>query len=56
MISILVRIINIARMKLLVLPKANKLDHFACKIDLLTCNYANGLGSERKKKEVLRFC
>jgi hypothetical protein len=36
MISILVRIISIARMKLLMLPKTNKLDHFACKMGLQT--------------------
>jgi hypothetical protein len=36
LISILVRIISIARMKLLVLPKANKHDHFACKMGLQT--------------------
>jgi hypothetical protein len=34
MISILIRIINIARMKLLLLPKAKKPDHFACKMGL----------------------
>jgi hypothetical protein len=34
MINILVRIISIARMKLLMLPKAKKLDHFACKMGL----------------------
>jgi hypothetical protein len=37
-ISILIRIISIARMKLLMLPKAKKLDHFACKMGLLTCH------------------
>jgi hypothetical protein len=36
MISILVRIISITRMKLLMLPKAKKLDHFACKMGLHT--------------------
>ncbi len=36
MISILVRIINITRMKLFMLPKAKKLDHFACKMGLRT--------------------
>jgi hypothetical protein len=36
MISILVRIISIARMKLLMLPKAKKPDHFACKMGLQT--------------------
>jgi hypothetical protein len=36
MISILVRIISIARMKLLMLPKAKKPDHFACKMGLHT--------------------
>jgi hypothetical protein len=30
MINILVNIISIARMKLLMLPKAKKPDHFAC--------------------------
>jgi hypothetical protein len=34
MISILIRIISIARMKLLMLPKAKKPDHFACKMGL----------------------
>jgi hypothetical protein len=38
-ISILVRIISIARMKLLMLPKAKKPDHFACKMSLLTCDF-----------------
>jgi hypothetical protein len=38
MISILIRIIRIARMKLLMLPKAKKPDHFACKIGLQTSN------------------
>ncbi len=38
-ISILVRIISIARMKLLMLPKAKKPDHFACKLGLLTCKW-----------------
>jgi hypothetical protein len=33
-INILVRIIRIARMKLLMLPKAKKPDHFACKMGL----------------------
>jgi hypothetical protein len=33
-ISILIRIISITRMKLLMLPKAKKPDHFACKMDL----------------------
>ncbi len=37
MISILVRIISTTRMKLHMLPKAKKLDHFACKMGLLTC-------------------
>jgi hypothetical protein len=37
-ISILVRIINITRMKLLMLPKAKKPDHFACKMGLQTNN------------------
>ncbi len=36
MISVLVRIISIARMKLLMLPKAEKPDHFACKMGLPT--------------------
>jgi hypothetical protein len=40
-ISILVRIISIARMKLLMLPKAKKPDHFACKMGLLTCITTN---------------
>jgi hypothetical protein len=35
-ISILVRIISIARMKLLMLPKAKKPDHFACKMGFRT--------------------
>jgi hypothetical protein len=35
-ISILLRIISIARMKLLMLPKAKKLDNFACKMGLHT--------------------
>jgi hypothetical protein len=35
-ISILVRIISITRMKLLMLPKPKKPDHFACKIGLQT--------------------
>jgi len=35
-ISILVRIISITRMKLLMLPKAKKPDHFACKMGLQT--------------------
>jgi hypothetical protein len=35
-ISILVRIISIVRIKLLMLPKAKKLDHFACKMSLAT--------------------
>jgi hypothetical protein len=35
-ISILVRIISITRMKLLMLPKAKKPDHFACKMGLHT--------------------
>jgi hypothetical protein len=34
MISILVRITRIARMKLLMLPKAKKPNHFACKMGL----------------------
>jgi hypothetical protein len=38
-ISILVRIISITRMKLLMLPKAKKLDHFACKLGLQTSLY-----------------
>ncbi len=33
-ISILVRIISITRMKLLMLPKGKKPDHFACKMGL----------------------
>jgi hypothetical protein len=37
-ISILVRIISITRMKLLMLPKAKKPDHFACKMGLHTSN------------------
>ncbi len=36
MISILVRIIRIARMKLLMLPKAKKPDYFACKMGFRT--------------------
>jgi hypothetical protein len=36
MINILVRIISIAIMKLLMLPKAKKPDHFACKMGLQT--------------------
>jgi hypothetical protein len=36
MISILVRLISIARMKLLMLPKAEKLDNFAYKMGLQT--------------------
>jgi hypothetical protein len=36
MINILVRIISITIMKLLVLPKAKKPDHFACKMGLQT--------------------
>jgi hypothetical protein len=36
MISVLVRIISITRMKLLMLPKAKKPDHFACKMGLQT--------------------
>jgi hypothetical protein len=36
MISILVRIISITRMKLLMLLKAKKPDHFACKMGLHT--------------------
>ncbi len=36
MISILVRIISITIMKLLMLPKAKKPDHFACKMGLQT--------------------
>jgi hypothetical protein len=39
MISILIRIINITRMKLLMLPKAKKPDHFACKMGLQTSTY-----------------
>jgi hypothetical protein len=39
MISILVKIISIARMKLLMLPKAKKPDHFACKMGLQTSCY-----------------
>jgi hypothetical protein len=35
-ISILVRIISITRMKLLMFPKAKKPDHFACKMGLQT--------------------
>ncbi len=35
-ISILVRIISITRMKLLMFPKAKKPDHFACKMGLHT--------------------
>jgi hypothetical protein len=35
-ISILGRIISIARMKLLMLPKAKKPDDFACKMGLQT--------------------
>ncbi len=35
-ISILVRIISIARMKLLTLPKVKKPDHFASKMGLQT--------------------
>jgi hypothetical protein len=35
-ISILVRIISITLMKLLMLPKAKKPDHFACEMGLLT--------------------
>ncbi len=47
MISILVRIISIARMKLLMLPKAKKPDHFACKMGLLTCDYIQKLGTNK---------
>jgi len=36
MINILVKIISIARMKLLKLPKAKKPYHFACKMGLQT--------------------
>jgi hypothetical protein len=36
MISILVRLISIARMKLLMLPKAKKPNNFACKMGLQT--------------------
>jgi hypothetical protein len=36
MISILVRIISIVRMKLLMIPKAKKPNHFACKMGLQT--------------------
>jgi hypothetical protein len=36
MISILIRIISIARMKLLMLPKTTKPDHFAYKMGLQT--------------------
>jgi hypothetical protein len=39
MISILVRIISIARMKLLMLPKAKKPNHFAYKMGLQTSIY-----------------
>jgi hypothetical protein len=35
-ISILVRIISIARMKLFMLPEANKPNYFACKMGLQT--------------------
>jgi hypothetical protein len=35
-INILVRIINIARMKLLMLSKSKKPNHFACKMGLPT--------------------
>jgi hypothetical protein len=36
MINILVRIISITRVKLLMLPKAKKPDHFACKMGFRT--------------------
>ncbi len=36
--SILIRIVSIAKMKLLMLPKAKKLDHFACKMGLFNCS------------------
>jgi hypothetical protein len=42
-ISILVRIISITRMKLLMFPKAKKPDHFACKMGLQTSNNNNNL-------------
>jgi hypothetical protein len=38
-INILVRIISITRMKLLLLPKAKKPDHFACKMGLHTSSH-----------------
>jgi hypothetical protein len=41
MINILVRIISIARMKLLKLPKTKKPDHFACKMGLQTNTLIN---------------
>jgi hypothetical protein len=42
-ISILVRITSITRMKLLMLPKAKKPDHFACKMGLHTSNHIRKL-------------
>jgi hypothetical protein len=40
-INILVNIISITRMKLLMLPKAKKPDHFACKMGLQTSGNKN---------------
>ncbi len=64
MISILVRIVSITRMKLFNLPKANKLDHFACKMgfrtDFTTRNYIYqnniALQLELRKQLVYNYC
>jgi hypothetical protein len=45
MISILIRIISIARMMLLMLPKAKKPNHFACKMGLHTSYYNKQVAS-----------
>ncbi len=50
MISILVRIISITRMKLLVLPKAKKSDHFACKMGLQTSPLRKKCSREMSKE------
>jgi hypothetical protein len=59
MISILLKIISIARMKLLMLPKAKKPDHFACKMGLLTCTLLKFLVFQVEMKQMtypLPFC
>ncbi len=54
MISILARIISIARMKLLMLPKAKKPNHFACKMGLQTSIIDKILGQNFETKNEIK--